>query len=66
MPRRLKSVLDAWREAERRLGSVTSDDPARPQLEGEVDRLRSEYQALVAEVGDTVGHIHEAPADPEG
>ncbi|HVL54810.1 MAG TPA: hypothetical protein VM344_11195 [Vitreimonas sp.] len=41
----LAALLEEWRSAERRLGSMGQDDPGRPQAEAEVDACRDAYQA---------------------
>jgi hypothetical protein len=52
----LHRALAEWRAAAYRLDAVAADDPARPLLEAECDRLRRNYQALFEAVEDVAGH----------
>jgi hypothetical protein len=50
----LHRALAAWRAAEHRLDRA--DDSERVRLQTEVERLRTQYQALFEEVEDLAGH----------
>ena len=41
----LARLLEAWRDAERRLGDLAPDHPDRATAEEQVDRARAAYQA---------------------
>ena len=52
----LHRALTAWRVAERRLSTISADDPTRPSLVAEVERRRLAYQAQFGAVEDVAGH----------
>jgi hypothetical protein len=54
--RKLETVLTDWRAAERHLAGAELDDDERVRLEGEVERLRQEYQR----------RLHQRPLDEAG
>jgi cell division protein FtsB len=52
----LHRALAAWRAAEHRLDRAGADDTERARLQTEIERLRTQYQALFEEVEDLAGH----------
>ena len=52
----LHRALTAWRVAERRLSTISADDPTRPSLVAQVERRRLAYQAQFGAVEDVAGH----------
>jgi hypothetical protein len=57
---RLRSALDAWRAAQRRLETMPADALGREELEDLVRELRRAYRALYGEIyGGPRPHPHE-------
>jgi hypothetical protein len=60
VPSTLEQVLDLWREAERDLESHPPGCPERPQIGGDVERLRWLYQSITHDVRDHLFRLEAA------
>ena len=57
------AVLDQWRAAERDLEAASPGSPEAERLQGEIHRLRDEYQRLIVEA--TTAHRPVPPPLPD-